>query len=189
MSVETLVPATTSFVHYAIYIGTLQERTPVSFGTFRRDAMFFKTLALTQLLGLYVWHFDHHYGSLALVVTGFGLPSACGEWPHRCCVPWQYPASELNNTHGWQREPTDPRLLSIRGFALPSVGPSQPDLRAYGLRRHPGNHSLGPVGCGVHRSEQAIPVEHDACSPAIGGSKSPSDFQKNHVSGPGKAGC
>ncbi|MCS7467733.1 phosphatidylethanolamine N-methyltransferase family protein [Stieleria sp. ICT_E10.1] len=69
----TILIAATSFVHYAIYVGTLQEQTPVSFGTFRRDAMLFKTLAMTQLLGLYAWNFDHHYGSLALVLAGFAL--------------------------------------------------------------------------------------------------------------------
>ncbi len=69
----TIWIAATSFVHYAIYVGTLQERTPVSFGTFRRDAMFFITLVMTQLLGLYAWNFEHQYGSLALVVAGFAL--------------------------------------------------------------------------------------------------------------------
>ena len=65
--------ALTSFVHYAIYLGTLAERTPVSFGTFRRDAMFFKTLALGQLFLLYALQFDGNSLSLLSVVAGFTL--------------------------------------------------------------------------------------------------------------------
>ncbi|WP_182867557.1 methyltransferase [Stieleria mannarensis] len=65
--------AATSFVHYAIYIGTLQERTPVSFGTFRRDAMFFKTVSMSLLLALYAMHFDRDFGALTLVIGGFAL--------------------------------------------------------------------------------------------------------------------
>lgn len=63
----------TSFVHYAIYVGTYRERNPVAFGFFRRDAMFFKAIAMTQLFGLYALHWGQDWVSLATVVTGFAL--------------------------------------------------------------------------------------------------------------------
>ncbi|MDM4017640.1 methyltransferase [Roseiconus lacunae] len=47
--------AATSFVHYAIYIGTLHERRNIAFARFRRDAMFFKSLSMSQLLLLCGW--------------------------------------------------------------------------------------------------------------------------------------
>ncbi|MEM0926275.1 MAG: hypothetical protein AAGJ83_09595, partial [Planctomycetota bacterium] len=69
-----------SFTHYGIYMGTLAERSRVSFGTFQRDAMFFKTLSMTMLVGTYVamafnesgGQFDHWYKYLP-VVLGFSL--------------------------------------------------------------------------------------------------------------------
>ena len=65
--------AATSFVHYAIYLGTLQERTPVSFGTFKRDAVFFKTVSLLQLFAVYAMGFQKDWGSLLGVIGGFTL--------------------------------------------------------------------------------------------------------------------
>ncbi|TVP97257.1 MAG: hypothetical protein EA381_15480 [Planctomycetaceae bacterium] len=65
--------ATTSFVHYAIYIATLRERGAVSFGEFRRNALFFKTVALTQLFVLYASFFSGQLLSLGIVVGGFAL--------------------------------------------------------------------------------------------------------------------
>ncbi|MEO1527771.1 MAG: hypothetical protein AAFX06_20265 [Planctomycetota bacterium] len=70
----------TSFVHYLIYVGTFQERTPVSFGTFRRDAVLFKSLAMIQLFAVFATGLFS--GSmtttamatvLAVVAAGFGL--------------------------------------------------------------------------------------------------------------------
>ncbi|MCO8121210.1 phosphatidylethanolamine N-methyltransferase family protein [Stieleria sp. TO1_6] len=69
----TLVIAATSFVHYGIYIGTLQERSRISFGTFRRDAIFFKSIAMAQLFVLFAVHFDGQFLALAAVVSGFLL--------------------------------------------------------------------------------------------------------------------
>ncbi|MCG8650455.1 MAG: phosphatidylethanolamine N-methyltransferase family protein, partial [Pirellulales bacterium] len=63
----------TSFVHYAIYVGTLRERGKVAFGAFRRDAIFFKTLALAQLFGCYAVCFSGQWLSLSLVGCGFAL--------------------------------------------------------------------------------------------------------------------
>jgi hypothetical protein len=65
--------AATSFVHYAIYVGTLRERSPIAFGVFRRNAVFFKTLALSQLFLLYGLHFSGELDSLAVVISGFAL--------------------------------------------------------------------------------------------------------------------
>ena len=70
----------TSFIHYAIYMGTFQERTPVSFGTFRRDAVLFKSLAMIQLFAIFVsgiWSGPISLlataSALTLVASGFGL--------------------------------------------------------------------------------------------------------------------
>ena len=65
--------ATTSFVHYGIYLGTFRERNPVAFGVFRRNAVFFKTLALVQLFSLYAIHFSGNWLSLGIVAAGFSL--------------------------------------------------------------------------------------------------------------------
>lgn len=73
--------AATSFVHYAIYIGTLQERPPVSFGTFRRDAMFFKTVSMSLLLAFYAMHIDSEFGSLTLVIGGFARAGYAAQVP------------------------------------------------------------------------------------------------------------
>ncbi|OYP37754.1 methyltransferase [Rhodopirellula sp. MGV] len=71
--------AATSFVHYAIYLGTLHERSRIAFARFRRDAMFFKTLSLGQLFVLYaIAIFSGQLGlpemfSLFGVMAGFSL--------------------------------------------------------------------------------------------------------------------
>ena len=65
--------ATTSFVHYGIYLGTYRETSPVAFGIFRRNAVFFKTLALFQLFSLYTIHFSGNWLSLGIVAAGFSL--------------------------------------------------------------------------------------------------------------------
>ncbi len=71
--------AATGFVHYAIYLGTMDEPDRVSFGTFRRDAMFFKSVSLASLLGLYAASLDGHVLSPALVAAGF-LLSGWASW-------------------------------------------------------------------------------------------------------------
>lgn len=65
--------ATTSFIHYAIYLGTFRENSPVSFGVFRRNAVLFKTLAMAQLFGVYAYNFSGEWLSLAIVLGGFSL--------------------------------------------------------------------------------------------------------------------
>ncbi|MEM6468989.1 MAG: hypothetical protein AAF802_05420 [Planctomycetota bacterium] len=61
-----------SFVHYCIYVGTLAERSKVSFGTFKRDAVFFKSLSTGMLLATYL-------------MTLFSDGSGDAEWYK--CVP------------------------------------------------------------------------------------------------------
>lgn len=61
-----------SFVHYLLYIATYSSRQSVSFGAFKRDAIFYKTLSLATLGGLYLVHFEFDPVSLALVACGFG---------------------------------------------------------------------------------------------------------------------
>ena len=68
----------TSFMHYAVYASTYHQRANIAFGAFKRDALLYKTLALTQAGVQYLYHFDFaspDYASLALIVVGFGLAS------------------------------------------------------------------------------------------------------------------
>lgn len=69
----TVFVAATSFVHYLIYMGTLEEREPISFGNFVRDAVFFKTTAMVTLASLAIAHFDPNPLSWGLIVVGFGM--------------------------------------------------------------------------------------------------------------------
>ncbi len=69
----TIFLAGTSFVHYLIYIGTFFYRRNVSYGTFLRNAVFFKSLAMGQLLFWYIYYFQFDPISLTLVVVGYGL--------------------------------------------------------------------------------------------------------------------
>lgn len=69
-----------SFVHYGIYVGTLAERGPVSFGTFVRNAMFFKSVSMLLLIGTFCWALTTAGESMTTsllkcvpVVVGFGL--------------------------------------------------------------------------------------------------------------------
>ena len=39
----------TSFFHYLVYIATYHQRTGIAYGAFKRDALLFKSLALTQV--------------------------------------------------------------------------------------------------------------------------------------------
>ncbi len=65
--------AGTSFVHYLLYLGVGADRELVSFGRFKRNAMFFKALALGQLAGWYLYFCQFSPLSLLLIVAGFGL--------------------------------------------------------------------------------------------------------------------
>ena len=82
----------TSFVHYFIYMGTIRETEPVSFGTFRRNAMLFKTVSFVQLFGLYAMSFANQWLSLGVVLAGFGL-ATLATW--RLGVARTYFSSEL----------------------------------------------------------------------------------------------
>lgn len=68
-----------SFVHHVLYVAVLGSREDVSFGTFRRDAMFYKTLSLAILGSLYVACFDFDAVSLALVASGFGTAALAAD--------------------------------------------------------------------------------------------------------------
>ena len=70
----------TSFFHYFIYISTYHEATrpttSVAYGAFKRDALLYKSLALTQAALQYIVLFDFSapdVASLALLIGGFGL--------------------------------------------------------------------------------------------------------------------
>jgi len=69
----TIFLASTSFVHYLIYIATFFYRRNVSYGTFLRNAVFFKSLAMGQLLFWYIYYFQFDPISLTLVLVGYGL--------------------------------------------------------------------------------------------------------------------
>jgi hypothetical protein len=77
--------ATTSFIHYGLYVGTLGARprdsgvSRLSFGTFRRDALFFKSLALAQLMVLYATCWSGQLVSLALVTLGLALSTRAAQ--------------------------------------------------------------------------------------------------------------
>ena len=42
----TIFLLATSFIHYLIYLGTYREHGPVAFGTFKRNAFFFKSISI-----------------------------------------------------------------------------------------------------------------------------------------------
>lgn len=63
----------TSFVHYLKYIGTYNQRRGVSFGQFKRNVMFFKTVAILHLVYLYYKHLEVDPASIALLAAGYSL--------------------------------------------------------------------------------------------------------------------
>jgi hypothetical protein len=62
-----------SFIHYLLYLAVFEARRDVSFGLFKRDALFWKTVSLAILAMLYLIHFEFDAVSLGLVAFGFGL--------------------------------------------------------------------------------------------------------------------
>jgi len=64
-----------SFVHYFLYIAVYGSRDDVSFGTFKRDAIFYKTVSMSILGVLYLAQQSFDAVSLMLIATGFGLSS------------------------------------------------------------------------------------------------------------------
>jgi len=68
--------AATSFTHYCMYIATYHHRTGINFGVFKRNVVFFKTIALTHLCWNYAANFTYDPVSLAMLVVGYSLSTA-----------------------------------------------------------------------------------------------------------------
>ena len=68
--------AVTSYTHYCMYIATYHVREGINFGTFKRNVMFWKSLALTHLGLTYLKHFEFDIVSIAMIVCGYGLSTA-----------------------------------------------------------------------------------------------------------------
>jgi len=71
----------TSFTHYCMYIATYHHRDRINFGVFKRNVVFFKTIALTHLgvnylLALKQNNFEIDHISLAMLIVGYGLSTA-----------------------------------------------------------------------------------------------------------------
>jgi len=71
--------AVTSFTHYCMYIATYHCRGNVNFGVFKRNVIFWKTLALTHLGYNYCKNFEFDPISLAMLVCGYGLSAAAAK--------------------------------------------------------------------------------------------------------------
>jgi len=67
----------TSFVHYLRYISTFYIRRGVDFGSFKRDVLLFKTLALSQLFYHYLFpaqeKFQFSAVSVGMILSGYGV--------------------------------------------------------------------------------------------------------------------
>mmetsp|Transcript_8053 Transcript_8053/g.14920 ORF Transcript_8053/g.14920 Transcript_8053/m.14920 type:complete len:597 (-) Transcript_8053:378-2168(-) len=66
----------TSYLHYIIYLGTFYSRRDIAFGTFKRDVMFFKSIALTHLAYYYYKNFEVDVVSLVLLCVGYYIAIA-----------------------------------------------------------------------------------------------------------------
>ena len=66
----------TSFTHYCMYIATYHLRTGINFGVFKRNVVFFKTIALTHLCVNYLANFEYDPVSLAMIIVGYGLSTS-----------------------------------------------------------------------------------------------------------------
>lgn len=68
--------ALTSFVHYFRYITTFYVRKGIDFGSFKRDVLVFKSLALAQMFYHYFWptaQFVFDPVSILMVITGYSV--------------------------------------------------------------------------------------------------------------------
>ena len=65
-----------SFVHYLLYLAVYGSRRNVSFGVFKRDAIFYKTVSMAILGFLYLSHFEWNLFSILLIGLGFGTAAA-----------------------------------------------------------------------------------------------------------------
>eukprot|EP00471_Norrisiella_sphaerica_P002001 CAMPEP_0184482826 /NCGR_PEP_ID=MMETSP0113_2-20130426/4420_1 /TAXON_ID=91329 /ORGANISM="Norrisiella sphaerica, Strain BC52" /LENGTH=584 /DNA_ID=CAMNT_0026862819 /DNA_START=139 /DNA_END=1893 /DNA_ORIENTATION=- len=63
----------TSFYHYIIYLGTFYNRRDIAFGTFKRDAVFYKTIAVSTLAYYYIKHFEVDVISIILLAVGYTI--------------------------------------------------------------------------------------------------------------------
>ena len=66
----------TSFVHYIIYISTYHHRKDINFGDFKRDALFYKTLALINIIFIlkkYIKPNKNGKNNLPILLIIFGL--------------------------------------------------------------------------------------------------------------------
>ena len=96
----------TSFMHYAVYIATYHQRAGVAFGAFKRDALLYKTLALSQAAFQYLALFDYAHPdalSLSMVLSGFGLATLAA---HRLGVDRTYFGWELGEVRSPQAHAT-----------------------------------------------------------------------------------
>jgi len=65
-----------SFVHYLLYIFVFEFRDWISFGQFKRDAMFFKAVSYTMIAAIYLSVPEFDPLSVGLMVVGYGLATA-----------------------------------------------------------------------------------------------------------------
>lgn len=66
--------AFTSYTHYCMYIATYQIREGINFGTFKRNVVFFKTIALCHLgYNYFIKYFEYDLISLAMILGGYSL--------------------------------------------------------------------------------------------------------------------
>ncbi len=73
---NTIFLAGTSFIHYFIYIATYYYRQNISYGTFVRNAVFFKSISMLQLVFWYFYFFEFNFLSLLSVsisIFGFSI--------------------------------------------------------------------------------------------------------------------
>ena len=66
----------TSYTHYCMYIATYHVRERINFGMFKRNAVFWKTLALSHLAVTYLKNFEFDPVSLFMIVCGYGLSAS-----------------------------------------------------------------------------------------------------------------
>jgi hypothetical protein len=64
--------AATSFIHYFKYIATYYYR-DVAFGRFKRDAVFYKILSISQLGYHYLANFEFDMVSISMIIAGYTL--------------------------------------------------------------------------------------------------------------------
>jgi hypothetical protein len=66
--------AFTSYTHYCMYIATYQIREGINFGTFKRNVVFFKSIALFHLgYNYFIKYFQYDLISLAMILGGYSL--------------------------------------------------------------------------------------------------------------------